>query len=127
MDISPDTQQNILYALYFLILHNYIAIGFTSGLAITTIMGLLHPSRGRILLMIGFALLLLSFEYSKHIQDPLLEQTKQSLITERYSSRLERVITLSVSKGAPFALTVGGITAVICGLGLEIYPLFKRK
>lgn len=125
--MSADTQQNILYALYFLILHNYIAIGLALGLGISTIFALVTPTRGRVLLMVGCALLLLAFEYRKHIRDPLLEQTKQSLITERYSSRLERVITLSISRGAPIALNVGGITAVICGLGLEIYPLFKRK
>ncbi len=124
--MSPDTQQNILYALYFLFLHNFIAIGYASGLALATLVGLWKPSRGRILLMVGFALLLLSFEYSKHIQDPLLEQTKQSLITERYSSRLERVITLSIDRGAPFALSVGGITALCLGSISELHSLKKR-
>lgn len=77
--------------------------------------------------MIGFALLLLSFEYMKHIQDPLLEQTKQSLITERYSSRVERVITVSVRRGAPIALTAGGITALFLGSVMELYTLKKRE
>ncbi len=124
--MSPDTQQNILYALYFLILHNSVAIAYAAGLGVATFFGLLRPSRGRILLMVAFALLLLSFEYSKHIQDPLLEQTKQSLITERYSSRLERVITLSISRGAPIALNVGGITAICLGSLSELYSLKKR-
>ncbi len=124
--MSPDTQQNILFALFFLILHNYVAIGYALGLAVATCIGLLKPSRGRILLMVGFALLLLSFEYSKHIQDPLLEQTKQSLITERYSSGLERVITVSISRVAPFVLTVGGLTAICLGSLSELYSLKKR-
>nr|MBP6994256.1 hypothetical protein [Candidatus Woesebacteria bacterium] len=111
MTISPDTQQNILYALYFVLLHNFVAFVYMLGLIVTTIIGLIQPSRGRMLLMIGFALLLLSFEYSKHIQTPLLNQTKQSLITERYSSRVEEAITLSIAKGAPFVLEAGGIIA----------------
>ena len=127
MNISPDTQQNVLYAIVFMVLHNYEAISYALGLTIATFFGLLKPSRGRILLMIGFALLLLSFEYSKHIQDPLLEQTKQSLITERYSSRVERVITLSVRRGAPIALTAGGITALFLGSVAELYSLKKTK
>ena len=77
--------------------------------------------------MVGFALLLLSFEYSKHIQDPLLEQTKQSLITERYSSRLERVITLSIDRVAPYTLTVGGVTGICIGGFLELHTLIRKK
>ncbi len=125
--MSPDTQQNVLYALFFVVLHNFVAIAYASGLVVATIMGLLKPSRGRILLMIGFALLLLSFEYSKHIQDPLLEQTKQSLITERYSSRLERVITLTIDRVAPYTLTVGGITGICIGGFLELHTLIRKK
>ncbi len=125
--MSPDTQQNILYALFFLVLHNYEAIAYALGLAIATVIGLRKPSRGRILLMVGFALLLLSFEYSKHIQDPLLEQTKQSLITERYSSRLERVITLTIDRVAPYTLTVGGVTGICIGGFLELHTLIRKK
>jgi len=125
--MSPDTQQNILYALFFLVLHNFVAIAYASGLAIATIIALLKPSRGRILLMVGFSLLLLSFEYSKHIQDPLLEQTKQSLITERYSSRLERVITVAIERGAPYTLTVGGVTGICIGGFLELHTLIRKK
>jgi Na+/glutamate symporter len=125
--MSPDTQQNILYALFFLVLHNFVAIAYASGLAIATIIALLKPTRGRILLMVGFSLLLLSFEYAKHIQDPLLEQTKQSLITERYSSRLERVITLTIGRVAPYTLTVGGVTGICIGGFLEVYALKRKK
>jgi len=123
--MSPDTQQNILYALLFFVLHNFVAIAYASGLAVATIIALLRPSRSRILLMVGFSLLLLSFEYSKHIQDPLLEQTKQSLITERYSSRLERVITLTIDRVAPYTLTLGGVTAILLGCILELRSLLK--
>lgn len=127
MTIAPDTQQNVLYALYFVLLHNFVAIAYALGLFATTIFGLIQPSRGRILLMVGFALLLLSFEYPKHIQEPLLNQTRQSLITERYSSRVEEAITISIGKGAPFVLEAGGIIALAGGCALELQSLVTRR
>jgi hypothetical protein len=123
---APDTQQNIIVTLVLLVIHNYIALGYAAGLAVSTIFGLVKPSRSRILLMVGFATLLLSFEYSKHIQVSLLEQTKQSLITERYSSRLERVIALTINRATPLGLQIIGVLSVATGAGLELRNMAKR-
>lgn len=125
--MSPDTQQNIIIALVLLVLHNYIALGYAAGLVVSTVIGLIRPSRARILLMVGFATLLLSFEYGKHIKDSLLEQTKQSLITERYSSRLERVITLAIGRAAPLGLQAVGMVSVTLGAAFELRTIFIKK
>jgi len=123
--MSPDTQQNIIYALILLVLHNSTAIIYAFGLVMSIFVGLIKPSRARILFMVGFALLLLAFEYGKHIQEPLLEQTKQSLITERYSARIENVITLGIGRAAPLGLQVIGVSCISLGVLMGLRNILR--
>ncbi len=113
--MAPDTQQNIIIAIQLLISHNAVALLYATGLIGATGYALYKPTRSGVLLMIGFALLLLGFEYQKHIKDALLEQTTNSLITERASYRLERVITIAIVKLAPLVASVLGWGSVIIG------------
>lgn len=111
--MSPDTQQNILYTTYFLLLHNWQPLLYFGGLLLSFFMGFLHPTRGKILLIGGFALLLFTFEYTKHIQDALVEQTRNSLITERQSARIERAIHLALNRAIPIGFPILGWMAVV--------------
>ena len=86
----------------------------------------MHPTRGKILLLGGFALLLFSFEYSKHIEDSLVEQTRNSLITERQSARVERVIHLVLSRAIPIGGPIIGWVIVASGTVMEWRPAKKR-
>lgn len=125
--MAPDTQQNIVYALILLVLHNFTAIILANGLILSGILGLIKPTRVRLLFMIGFAVLLLAFEYGKHIQEPLLEQTKQSLITERYSARIENAITLSINRVAPVGLQIIGISCLSLATVVGFRNLTRRS
>jgi hypothetical protein len=124
--MSPDTQQNILYTVYFLLLHNWQPILYFGGLILSFLAGFVRPTRGKILLIGGFALLLFTFEYTKHIQDALVEQTKNSLITERQSARIERAIHLALNRAIPIGFPILGWIAVIGGSISELTPHKKR-
>lgn len=77
--------------------------------------------------MIGFSLLLLGFEYQKHIKDALYVQTKTSIITERESYRLERIISVSILKVAPVVLETMGTLSILIGTVLLITPKYKKS
>ncbi len=113
--MSPDTIQNTTIAIKLIIEHNAIALVCFLGILTSTFFALLKPKRALILLMIGFSLLLLGFEYQKHIKDALYEQTRNSIITERESYRLERVISITLLKIAPIALSVSGTVSILIG------------
>ena len=114
--IAPDTQQNIFYTLYFIILHNFEAILYSIGIVISLLLALYRPTRGKILAMWGFIILLFAFEYDKHIAESLTQQTLNSLITERQSLRIEYYITKILTKAVPFALPVLGWLLVVVGI-----------
>jgi uncharacterized membrane protein len=125
--VSPDTIQNTTIAIRLLIQHNFFAIIFFLGIIISTAAALYKPKRAFILFMIGFSLLLLGFEYQKHIKDALFEQTKSSIITERPSYRLERIISVSILKVAPLALEAAGFLSIGAGAILLIVSRPKRN
>jgi hypothetical protein len=120
MNIAPDTLQNIFYTLYFTLTHNFIAIIYTLGIIVATLIGLRRPSRAALILLWGFVILLFAFEYNKHILEPLKEQTINSLITERQSYRLERLITVVLEKAIPLFLPIIGWILVI-GSSIGLY------
>ncbi|HRN71150.1 MAG TPA: hypothetical protein PLS49_08280 [Candidatus Woesebacteria bacterium] len=113
--IAPDTQQNLLYTIYFMILHNYEAMFYLAGSVVMALWMLYRPSRAKFLIFLGFAILLFAFQYTKHIVDPLLEQTTNSLITERESWRIERYLTLLLGRVVPLFLPIVGWALIIAG------------
>ncbi|QQS43829.1 hypothetical protein IPM65_06880 [Candidatus Roizmanbacteria bacterium] len=114
--IAPDTQQNLLYTIYFILIHNFEAILYSVGIIIALIISLYKPSRGKILIMWGFIILLFAFEYDKHILEPLRQQTIGSLITERQSFRIEHTINYVTMRVLPKALPFFGWMLVIGGI-----------
>lgn len=114
--IAPDTQQNILYMIYFIVLHNAEALFYAAGITITTLLALYKPKRGLIIMMWGFAILLFAFEYNKHILEPLRQQTIDSLITVRESWRIEHTINYVLTRVVPKGLPIFGWSLI--GLGL---------
>ena len=113
--ISPDTQQNILYTAYFILIHNVQALLYVVGIITVTTWALYKPTRGKIVMLWGFIILLFAFEYSKHILEPLKEQTIQSLITQRESVRIEYYITKILTRAVPFGLPILGWMLIVIG------------
>jgi len=122
--MSPDTQQNLFYTILFIIQHNALALVYTTAIIFITGHMLWKPTRGKILILWGFIVLLFAFEYSKHILEPLKEQTIQSLITERESIRIEFYVTKFLTRIVPFALPIFGW--VLIGMGVFFDPLRNR-
>jgi hypothetical protein len=125
--MAPDTQQNFLVAGMLLVEHNFFALFFLGGVILSVALGLWKPSRGAILLMVGFALLLFAFEYQKHIVDGLLEQTRGSLITERQSYRLEWLLDKTFGKILPPLFYFLGTVVTAVGGYMEFMFLKKIK
>jgi hypothetical protein len=124
--MAPDTQQNIIVALYLIILHNFEAILYSLGIIGATIWALYKPTRGNILILWGFIFLIFAFEYDKHILEPLKEQTLNSLITERRSIRIEYIVTKTFTRAVPFALPVLGWTLIISGIFFDKITRFRE-
>lgn len=125
--LNPELGQNLFYAVYFLILHNVTAIIYFTGLLVSTVFSLYRPSRIATLLMLGFASLLFSFEYKKHIVEALREQTVNSVITTQPHYKLEKLITVSISKLIPLVLNLIGAFSLLLAAVLKMRDFKKGK
>lgn len=120
--IAADTQQNILVTLMLLVEHNFLAITFLLGILVSIGLAIYRPTRGAVLMIVGFSLLLFAFEYHKHIAEPLIEQTKGSLITERQSFRLAWLVEKILGRAVtPLAYLAGMVSVGVGGF------LMKRE
>lgn len=106
--IAPDLQQNIIVTLYLLFSHNYIAFAYFAGLVISIALAIYKPSRFTTFCFLGFAILLFSYEYDKHIIAGLREQTIKSLITITPHFKLQRMLDLVFSDLFPVLFYVTG-------------------
>ncbi len=103
-----DLGQNIITTIYLLFSHNYIAFAYFIGLLIGISLALYRPSRFATLILLGFAILLFSFEYDKHIIEGFREQTIKSFITTQPHFRLQRIIDVLISEILPIVFYITG-------------------
>lgn len=106
--VSGDLRQNIIVTVYLLFTHNYIAIAYFLGMGLGVFLSIYKPSRFSTFILLGFAILLFSYEYDKHIIAGLREQTLKSLITVTPHFRLARYINLLLSDLLPVLLYIAG-------------------
>lgn len=115
--VAADLSQNIVTTAYLFFSHNYIALVYLAGVTLGIGLSFWRPSRFATLVLIGFAILLFSFEYDKHLIAPLRDQTIRSFITEKPHFRLQRFIDVTISEVAPVGLYILGwgclFTAII--------------
>lgn len=114
--MAPDTQQNLIYTVYFIVIHNALPILYSLGLLVVTASSLKKPTRGKILILWGIVILFFVFEYNKHILEGIKDQTLNSLVTERQSIKIEYVVTKFFTKIIPFVLPVIGWSLIIGGI-----------
>ncbi|OGG06244.1 hypothetical protein A3D05_03715 [Candidatus Gottesmanbacteria bacterium RIFCSPHIGHO2_02_FULL_40_24] len=125
MDIgmAPDLRQNIIVTLYLLFSHNYIAFAYFTGIILGIILSIWKPSRFSVFILLGFAVLLFSYEYDKHIIAGLREQTLQSIITVTPHFRFQRLINLFISEILPVVFYVSGwglVFAAVIYAGMKL-------
>ncbi len=124
--IPADLQQNIAVTSELTILHNYWAILYFIGLIVSIGWSFFRPSRVATLAFVGFGLLLFSFEYTKHILEPLKEQTLNSVITMQEHHQARRILNLSMIKLIPKGSLIIGWLMVLSSVGLILKKHFYK-
>lgn len=125
--IPPDIKQNIIITAYLLFSHNYIVLAYFAGLLITSFLSILKPSRFSVLLLVGFLILIFSFEYDKHLIVPFRNQTIKSLITKTPHYRLQRIINLTISEILPIILYTLGWGFIYLAIIIEGLKKSKKN
>lgn len=125
--MNADLQQNIIVTLYLLFSHNYEAIAYFTGLVISIALAIYRPSRLTTFAFLGFAILLFSFEYDKHIITGFREQTLKSLITVQPHFKLQRILNLLISDLFPVLFYVTGWFFVFLAIFTGVKQTGKRK
>lgn len=106
--VTSDLSQNVIVTLYLLFSHNYIAFAYLAGLILSIILSIYRPSRFTTFAFLGFAILLFSFEYDKHLISAFRDQTVKSFITTQPHFKLQRLLELIISEILPVLFYVSG-------------------
>jgi hypothetical protein len=122
-----DLGQNISTTIYLLFSHNYIAMAYFLGLIIGIILAIYRPSRFATFIFLGFAILLFSYEYDKHIIDAFREQTIKSFITAQPHFRLQRIIDVVIAEILPILFYIAGWAFLFVAIIVEGIKVGKRK
>ena len=118
MSIPPDLKQNIVYTVYFTVTHNLPVFFYGAGIALFALLAILKPRRSYVFFLLGFIILLFSFEYEKHILEGLKEQTINALITIQEHNMVRRIINIVLVKALPLLLPFTGWSMIFGGLYL---------
>ena len=117
-------KRNFAELLYTTWLHNDFAIACAVGVALALFLLLKKPSRRGVLLLVGFSVLFLRFQYLKHIVEPLLDQTTGVLLREEAvggSPKLFVVLNVLV----PFGMYLVGWGSVFGAVFSELFSFRK--
>lgn len=125
--MAPDLRQNFAVTLYLVFSHNYIALVYLIGVILSAFLSLTKPSRFTTLMLLGFIVLLFSFEYDKHIIEGFREQTLNSLITITPHFRLQRIINVMIVEILPVLFYVTGWALIFVGIIYAALKLEKRQ
>lgn len=125
--IAPDLQQNIITTIYLLFSHNYIAFAYFFGLILAVGLALYKPSRYIMFVLLGFAILLFSYEYDKHIISAFREQTIKSFITAQPHYRLQRIIDVVISELLPIFFYILGWALIYISVVFAALKMGKGK
>jgi len=118
--LSPQLQRGLFDLIYFTWLHNSEAIAYFAGCILTLILQFIKPRRLNLLFFIGFLLLLLEFQYVKHIVEPLEQQTLQTVLQQGASGvRFTKITGIFLEKMIPFGLYLGGWGAILGGIWIN--------
>lgn len=121
--VTPDIEQAIQHFLTLTFLHNAYPIALLFICTVVLAMALIKPSRSKILLFTGALLLLVHFEYLKHILDPLKAQTLLTVTTETPRYKFIWFVDKFLTKILPFGLLFGGWLSALVG----VYSIFRER
>jgi len=118
MSITPDLKQNIAYTVFFTVTHNLPVFIYGTGIAVFALLAILKPRRSFIFFLLGFIILLFSFEYEKHMLEGIKEQTINALITIQEHNTVRRIINIVLVKALPLLLPLSGWSFILGGVFL---------
>jgi hypothetical protein len=122
MPVSPELQRGITDLIYFTWLHNAEALAYFAGAMLMLYKQFVKPKRVYLLVFVGFVLLLLQFQYVKHIVEPLLDQTLQTVLqTGAAATRFQKITNFFLQKAVPIGLYVVGWGSIFAGLWFMDY------
>jgi len=120
MPFSPELQRGLLDLIYFTWLHNAEAIAYFVGCLLTLGLQFIRPRRLYLLFFVGFLLLLLQFQYVKHIVAPLEEQTLQTVLQQGSEGlRFTKLTSFFLQKLVPLGLYLAGWGSIFGGIFLK--------
>ncbi|MBI2641126.1 hypothetical protein HYW87_00840 [Candidatus Roizmanbacteria bacterium] len=122
--MSADIEQNAIITIYLLFSHNYVVFSYLAGVVITAFLSIVKPTRFSVIMLLGFLVLLFSFEYDKHMIVPFREQTLKSLITQTPHFRLQKLIDIVIAEILPILFYAIGWILIFLGV---IYASIKLK
>lgn len=128
----PATAQTaISQTLFWTINHNLPVMTYVFGAVLMVALLLFRPRRVFILFLLGFILLAFNFEYVKHIQDALLEQTQSAVASTGYqSAKGQKIMDRFFNDVVPFGTYVFGWILIFFGIvasNLSLKELRKTK
>lgn len=119
MPVSPELQRGIIDLIYFTWLHNAEMLAYFAGFILTLGLLLKNPKRIYVLFLIGFILLMLQFQYVKHIVEPLLDQTMQTVLqTGAQATRFQKITKFFLEKLIPISLYLAGWGSIFLAIFL---------
>lgn len=128
MSLPTGVQRGLFDLIYSTWLHNSQAIALFLGCVFTLGLQLLKPKRTTLLFFLGFLLLLLEFEYIKHIAAPLASQTLQAaVVNPNQNLRFQRYLSQGIGKLISILLYLGGWGAIFVGIFFSTFSEKKKK
>ncbi len=109
-------KQGLFQLIYFTYLHNQLAIGLIIAALVALILLLKKPQRQYVFFFLGFLLLILHFEYQKHIVKDLADQTIATLFLEEGNYRFRWLTKVGLYHLVPLIMWLLGWGSIILGL-----------
>lgn len=121
--LTPDIEQALSHFFKLTFLHNAYPIGLLLICIVSLALAIHKPTRSKLLIFSGALLLLVHFEYLKHILEPLKAQTLLTVTTETPRYKFVWFVDKFLTKILPTLLILGGIGSGIVG----IYTAYKER
>ncbi|MBQ6450159.1 hypothetical protein IJJ08_04670 [bacterium] len=107
---------NVLQFICATYVHNYEVIGFFVAMLAALYALIVKPTRQRVLFFVGFLLLILHFEYYKHINEGLQDQTLATLFLQEPHYRGRWLTRVFIQHVIPLSLWLTAWGSIVLAL-----------